>query len=427
MIYNYLMSDYVNRENYRYNPTVHKKSELKKIYSDIVKISKESPSYLFRASKETQDFAIQLKEGSLSLQNTLRNLQNNDDTSAFSYKQVCSDNEEALTTIIDTEDHSNLPDPFSVEIHKLAINQKNIGNYVYRDTAKLKEGIYQFQIDVEDDSYLFQLQLRGKTTNEDALNHIVHTINNSGAPIIASTSYDKAKDKIQIVLQSEQTGSTDGNPIFQCSDISHPSTSLGCVEYFNLNHIVQLPENSSFSINGEEKNTISNEFTLNNALHLTMHAPTQLPIHINYGSNVPKIMSEINGIADTYNQLIHLSYNQGNPPKLATLMLHDLKGIFSKSKADFTDCGITFNEEGYMEIDKITASDAATAGKFQNLFGSHDTIGARAMRQFKDIAINPMKYIEDKVIVTYPNPTKENFANPYMTSMYSGMLFNSYC
>lgn len=427
MIYNYLISDYASRENYRYNPTVHKKSELKKIYSDIVKISKESPSYLFTASKDTQDFAIQLKEGSLSLQSTLRNLQNTDDTSAFSYKQIRSDNEEALTTTIDTEDHSNLPDPFSIEIHKLATKQQNMGNFVYRNTAKLQEGTYQFKIDVEDDSYLFQLHLHEKTSNEDALNQIVHTINHSGVPITASTSYDKSQDKIRISLQSEQTGSADGNPIFQCSDVSHPSNSPGCVEYYDLNHIIHSPENSSFSINGEEKSTISNEFTLNNALHLTMHAPTQLPIHIDYESNATKIMSEINGIADTYNKLVYLSYNQGNPPKLASLMLHDLKDIFSKSKADFKDCGITFDEKGYMEVNETIANGAAAAGKFQNLFGSYETLGGKAMHQFKNIAIDPMKYIEDKVIVTYPNPQKENFANPYMTSMYSGMLFNSYC
>ena len=39
--------------------------------------------------------------------------------------------------------------------------------------------------------------------------------------------------------------------------------------------------------------------------------------------------------------------------------------------------------------------------------------------------INPMEYI-DKVIVNYKNPGK-NFPNPYLTSMYSGMMFNSYC
>lgn len=42
MIYNYLISDYVNRENTRSNSFAHKKSELKKIYGDIVKISKDS-------------------------------------------------------------------------------------------------------------------------------------------------------------------------------------------------------------------------------------------------------------------------------------------------------------------------------------------------------------------------------------------------
>ena len=36
MIYNYLISDYVSRENSRYYSSTHKKSELKKIYNDSV-------------------------------------------------------------------------------------------------------------------------------------------------------------------------------------------------------------------------------------------------------------------------------------------------------------------------------------------------------------------------------------------------------
>lgn len=70
---------------------------------------------------------------------------------------------------------------------------------------------------------------------------------------------------------------------------------------------------------------------------------------------------------------------------------------------------------------------AAAAGKFQEIFGSNGSLGSNITGQLKDIAMNPMKYIEDKVVVVYPNPQKENFANPYMTSMYSGMLFNLYC
>ena len=243
MIYNYLISDYINRENYRSHATSHKKSELKKLYSDIVKVSKDSPSYLFSPTKETQMFALQLKEDSLYLQNTLANLQKTDEGSIFSSKQVRSDNTDALTTTIDSEDYSNLPEPFTIDIHKLATKQINVGNLLYSSTAKLGEGVYQFQIDVEDNSYLFQLQLQGKTPNEEAIEHIVSAINQSSAPIHASKLYKNNGEKVQIKLWSDNTGSTDGNPIFICSDVSHPYGTPGCVEYFNINNIAQEPTN----------------------------------------------------------------------------------------------------------------------------------------------------------------------------------------
>ena len=42
-----------------------------------------------------------------------------------------------------------------------------------------------------------------------------------------------------------------------------------------------------------------------------------------------------------------------------------------------------------------------------------------------NVVLNPMNYV-NRTIVTYPNPAKA-LPNPYVTSMYSGMLFNSYC
>ena len=41
------------------------------------------------------------------------------------------------------------------------------------------------------------------------------------------------------------------------------------------------------------------------------------------------------------------------------------------------------------------------------------------------ISLNPMKYV-NKTVVAYKNPG-HNFANPYVTSNYSGMMFNYYC
>lgn len=427
MIYNYLISDYANRENYRYSPSTHKKSELKKIYCDIVKLSKDSPSYIVNPSKETQAFAIQLKEGALSLQDTLKHLQNGGISSAFSYKEVHSDHPEAISAFIDTEDHSRLPEPFTMEVKKLATRQVNTGQYVYNTTTRLKEGVYSFAIDIEDDTFEFQLELHGQTQNATMLSHIASTINRSSAPITASVTTDHSGDKSRLVIQSDDTGSVNGAPIFRCRDISYPKNSVGCVEHFQLNHISQSPENSALIINDEEKSTIANEFTLNNSLRIKMNQVTEAPVHIDFKCNSQKIMTQIDSISKSYNELVFMSYNQGDPPQLATIMLRDLKGLFQHNRAPLQQCGITFSAEGYMQIDEEVASSSARAGKFQEIFNSHNTDNALTIKNANMLSLDPMKYIQNKIMVNYPNPQKEHFANPYMTSIYSGMLFNSYC
>ena len=47
------------------------------------------------------------------------------------------------------------------------------------------------------------------------------------------------------------------------------------------------------------------------------------------------------------------------------------------------------------------------------------------LRKTNQISLDPMEYVE-RTMVAYKNPG-HNFATPYMTSNYSGMLFNSYC
>ena len=62
-----------------------------------------------------------------------------------------------------------------------------------------------------------------------------------------------------------------------------------------------------------------------------------------------------------------------------------------------------------------TASDISTLRDFTK----------SATKKIADIQLNPMDYV-DKRIVAYKNPHIKHFANPYITSAYSGMLFNSY-
>jgi len=58
-------------------------------------------------------------------------------------------------------------------------------------------------------------------------------------------------------------------------------------------------------------------------------------------------------------------------------------------------------------------------------FGVMRELTGRLYHKTSQISLNPMKYV-DKTVVAYKNPGK-NFANPYVSSNYSGMLFNFYC
>lgn len=428
MIYNYLISDYVNQEHFKNYSTVRKKSDLKKIYSDIVKISKDSPSYIVNPTEETQAFAIQLKEGSMSLQETLEQLQNGGLSSAFSYKEVLNDNTKAISTVIDTDDHSKLPEDFSIQIDSLATGQVNNGVFVNADANRMNIGEYVFRLDTEDESYDFNISVTKSSTNESTLRAISSMLNKSPADIFSKVEFDKKHEKLKLNISSSQTGSPDGNPLFQLSDVSHSKGHRGIVATYQLDQIEQMPANSSFRINGEEKSTLANEFTLNNSLHVTMKKTTFNPINVHFVSDSKKILSEMDVLQDTYNGLVQLSYGQNNDPsKLATHMLHDLKDLFSTAKDELAQCGISFDDKGFMHVDKEQARISAQAGKFQDIFGENSNLSSRVINQSKMFSMDPMKYIEDKIMVSYPNPTKEHVANPYMTSIYSGMLFNSYC
>lgn len=427
MLYADLLSDALGQETYRYYSAPHKRSELKKTYNEIVRLSKDSPSYIIPQTEDTKKFAIQLKENSLFLQDTLEKLQSGDITSAFSYKEVSVDDSSALSAEIDTDDHANLPDNFEIQIDKLAKPQVNTGDYVYPDTIRITPGQYTLLLHMDGQDYPYTLEFSSKQNNEMILTKLAQTINHSSVPITASTNYDKKHEKIRMVLKSEQTGSPDGQPIFSLEDLSYPSNAKGLIDFFHLDHVSQNAENSLFYINDKEQTTLANEFTLNNSLRLTLHHETTEPVHVTFEGNSARVIHSINTLADTYNSLIYMSYHQGDPPKMAALLLHDLRGLFSSDASTLKDCGIQFDEEGYMLVDETQAAVAVKSGDFERLFGQGNDVGNNIIKKSQIFTMDPLKYLENKIMVTYPNPTKEHFANPYLTSLYSGLLFNSCC
>ena len=59
-VYNNYLTAYASRQITKYD--THKKSELRSVYNSIVKLNKDTPWYLPTTSKDTQHYAVDLKE-----------------------------------------------------------------------------------------------------------------------------------------------------------------------------------------------------------------------------------------------------------------------------------------------------------------------------------------------------------------------------
>ena len=70
--YQYYLSTYANSTVSRYD--THKKSQLRDIYNQIVKINKDSPLYKIKNTKDVTKYAIDIKESARQLQNVISSL-----------------------------------------------------------------------------------------------------------------------------------------------------------------------------------------------------------------------------------------------------------------------------------------------------------------------------------------------------------------
>ena len=64
-VYNNYLAAYSPRQLTKYD--THKKSELRSVYNSIVKLNKDAPWYLPTTNKDTQHYAVSLKENAREL------------------------------------------------------------------------------------------------------------------------------------------------------------------------------------------------------------------------------------------------------------------------------------------------------------------------------------------------------------------------
>ncbi len=423
--YNNYLTAYTPKTQTRFD--THKKSELRNVYNSIVKLNKESPWYLPTTNKDTQHYAISLKENARELHNTLAQLGGLEESSIFSKKSAYSSNEEIVTaSYIGSEVPEDISPQFDLEIQTLASPQENLGLFLHDDKVDLPAGTYSFDVSINDMNYEFQFSISEDETNQDVQERLVRLINNADIGLKASVVESDSRSALR--MTSTATGIPAGKTqIFQVSD-NHTSKTAGTVAYFGLDYVSHEPSNASFLVNGEKHSATSNQFTLDKMFDLEFHGitPEDAPVHIKLKTDTESLTDNVLHLVNGYNDFVKAASAYLETQAKSQTLVREFRSIASHFGNSLEATGLNLDKDGTLAVDKDLLRQTATESEDVNeTFGYLRDFSTSLLRKSNQVSLNPMDYVE-KTIVAYKNPGK-SFVSPYNTSAYSGMLFNGYC
>lgn len=425
-VYNHFLTTYAPKgTNTKYD--THKKSELRGVYNSIVKMNIDAPLYLPVTSASTQRYAVGLKEDARALKNTISSLSLDDSDNMLDQKSVSSSNEDKVTaTYIGSSDDAAAAPDLSIEIKQLAQNQINSGRFMKPDGMDMIPDTYSFDIHSRDMDYEFQFNISEGDTNKSVQEKLSRLINRSNIGLHAEVQSD-ASGNTALILSSDETG-VRGNKdtLFDVTD-DRTSKSRGVVDYLGIGNVSQYPGNSSFILNGVERSTFANTFTIDRTYELNLKGVTDpdRPVSIGLKTDTESIAENINHLVEGYNSFINKISAYIDSQPYSGRLVGEMNGISSLYGNDLESMGMMVGEDGRISLDKNLLQQTVNEGDAMERFDSIRKFTGSILDKMNKVSLNPMDYTQ-RTIVAYKNPG-HSFASPYVTSNYSGMMFSSYC
>lgn len=429
-VYNHYLTTYAPKGTSQYD--THKKSELRKVYNSIVKLNKESPLYMLDTSRESRAFAVGLKENARMLRNTIASLGGLDEAEMFNKKAAYSSNEDLVSAsfIGNTPAGVGVPS-FNIEVTALASNQVNLGGFLPSDDkAGLAPNTYSFDIAINDLSYEFQYNVHEGETNRELQDRLSRLITNADIGITADVLED-GDGNSSLRLTSAASG-LKGNQelIFHISD-DKTTKKDGTVDYLGLNFVSRSPSNAEFKIDGEPRSSSTNRFTVGRMYELTLNGLSSTEgetATVGLKTDLDSLTENIGNLVNGYNSFIKSASEYLDLHPKSHKLLGEMAGMTYYYRPGLEQLGFGFEKSGEITLDRSAFQTSMSNGEPREQISSIRDFTNSILRKTDQISLNPMEYV-DKTLVAYKNPARagRNFATPYITSNYSGMLFNSYC
>lgn len=427
-VYNHFLTAYAPKGTVsKYD--AHKKSELRGVYNSMLKLNKDAPLYILDQSTQSREFAIDLKENARMLRNTIASLGGTEDNKLFNKRSAYSTDEDMVSaSYIGELEEGAEPPSFTLEVTGLSKGQENLG-YALTSNApvSIPADAYSFDVSINDLNYEFQFNVREGDTNKDVQERLARLISNSEIGIKADVLSD-GKGNSALRMVSEATGLKPGkDSIFVVSD-ENTSKAKGAVEYLGIDYISSKPSNASFILNGEERSAASNHFTIDRQFEITLNGLHKFDgdaAQIGLKTDLESVAENVGRLVDGYNSFIDAANAYKNTHPASNKLLSEMERLISYYEGGLNNLGMEIDDQKRLVMnDNALKASLAHDEDYSQLSTIKDFAGA-VLRKANQISLNPMEYV-DKTVVAYKNPG-HNFNTPYISSNYSGMLFNSYC
>lgn len=129
---------------------------------------------------------------------------------------------------------------------------------------------------------------------------------------------------------------------------------------------------------------------------------------------------EAESLIQHFNDLLKCVADSSESNHFSARLAFHFKSLVYNHEQELNDSGIVHDENYFLKI-KDTGESAA------ELPISKGSFLFELLQRVKEIVVDPMHYTQQSIVI-YPNICSGyHNSNPYVTSIYSGMLFNYYC
>ncbi|MCR5388194.1 MAG: flagellar capping protein [Lachnospiraceae bacterium] len=404
----------------------HKKDELQTTVKNILKVNKDSPLYRVHYTEKIRDYALDIKKGALIIQNVVASLsETSDGVEGISRSKIAySSNPEVADVTYNGYDNEDSlsSSSFNLEVLSLATPQVNTGKFLNSNGHDFKPGTYSFSINTSGTSFDFQFDVTRQDNNKVVLNRLSKLINSLHLGV-NSEVIDSDNRTSALQLESEKTGVHDSNDMPFAVSPKTDEASLNMMDLLGIDKVTSPAENARFYLNGVPHQSFSNNFTVNNSFAVTLNgvSPEHKPLTIGFKPGFEAVADGVNALASSYNNMIEATnqYPDELPSKLLRSNISSVANAFGE---ELETAGLTLGEDLTLTFDKTKLIDTLKTSSHKQVYDTLNRFKDALGRKATMASLDPMAYV-DKKVVAYKDPDK-SFYTPYITSIYSGMMFD---